>query len=195
MDECLYAMLFEPRHQLSAIVRAHGEDIEDMFLLIPGNRGFDDERVIDAAEIAARNLTSSGIVSIQAWQFDIQRCRLQLIGAGVHARQLMDIFLFRTVVRHHAHHLCQRVVVRRHTAGITQRTKVLSRIEAEGCCMSQCTGTHATLHSAVCLCRVLDHQQMMLCCIVIDGAHITHSAIEMHRKDAHRTFAADRFQL
>src|SRR5262249_54221682 len=79
-----------------------------------------------------------------------------------------------------------RTVVGGDCSGFAASTQVLARIETEGRRNSDGSGGSpfsfflGIVFGAMCLTRVFDYQQPILFCLLKNGIHVRHLAIEMH---------------
>ena len=177
-------MLGQQRRQTVALRMPHHEQVPGRTRgLVIGRRQHQPRQPLQAQPIGGGNVGAAAVVTIQRLQLLAQEGRLQLVHAGIEARQLVDILPFRPVVAQHAHPPGQRIVVGRHRAGVAQCTQVLARVETEAGGMSQAAAAPSMVGGAVRLCCVFQHRQAVPFGNGHDRIHVHGTAVQMHHRN------------
>ena len=177
-------MLGQQRRQTVALRMPHHEQVPGRTRgLVIGRRQHQPRQPLQAQPIGGGNVGAAAVVTIQRLQLLAQEGRLQLVHAGIEARQLVDILPLRPVVAQHAYPTGQRIVVGRHCPGVAQRTQVLARVETEAGGMSQAAAAFSMVGGAVRLCCVFQHRQAVPFGNGHDRRHVHGAAVQMHHRN------------
>ena len=184
VDQRLDAMLGQQRRQPVALRMPHHEQVPGRTRgLVVGGRKHQPRQPLQAQPVGGGNVGTAAVVTIQRLQLLAQEGCLQLVHAGIEARQLVDILSLRPVVAQHAHPPGQHIVVGRHRAGVAQCTQVLARVETEAGGMSQAAAALPIMGGTMCLCRVFQHRQTVPFGNGQDRIHVHGAAVQMHHRN------------
>jgi hypothetical protein len=141
-----------------ALIAPYNKQMPNRFAVLDTAVG---SSVMNPLHVAGRN-SCAPVPVFQILQLHIEKCCLQLIKPGVYTHIVMHIFFLCAVISNGADTGCQFCRVCRNSARIAKGPQIFARIKAEASGITPRTGTLSLINSAVRLCRILQHIQVVL---------------------------------